>query len=791
MTIGKKMYIYFGCCGLIPFIVMAIVAYNSASTSLKDQAFNQLMSVREMKKSQIEDYFSTIRKQIRTFSEDRMIIMAMKYFKGTFLDFRMENDMSDSQLEKYRNDLRAYYTEDFTQEYKNQNNGQNPDATGFLNQLDDDSVALQYFYIKANNNGLGEKHKLDFAKDESSYSNLHAKYHPIIRNYLEQFGYYDIFLVDPDSGDIVYSVFKELDFATSLKDGPYAKTNFGRVFNDANNSNDPNYVKLVDFEPYTPSYKGAASFMASPIFDGPKKVGVLLFQMPVDKINLAMTNNNDWKSAGLGESGETYVIGDDYSMRSQSRFLIEDKEGYYALMDSLGMDQGTLNEIKAKESTIGLQKVETKGTRAAISGVTNAEIYPDYRNIPVLSAYAPLKIQDVKWSIISEIDEAEAFASVYSLRNWSLIIGGIIAAIVAAVVFMVTSQITKLLKGVIINLSQSSDQVASATGQISASSQGLAQGASEQASSIEETSASMEEMASVTKQNSNNAGEAAKLVDLCSVAAEKGNGAVAEMNTSMGAINQSSKKIAEITKVIDGIAFQTNLLALNAAVEAARAGEHGKGFAVVAEEVRNLAQRSSTAAKDTADLINDCVTNADEGTRVSGKCKESLEEIVKNVKKVTDLTKEIANASAEQTVGIDQVAQSVQQMDQITQQNAASAEETASASEELTAQAQSMKEQVDVLSAQIGGKVEDVSKKSHVQPVGNSHNVILKKTLGDSVKRARGVTSLASGISNESSRQHPGRAGNGRKVASHVEAEALIPMGEEKIVEHDGSHKDF
>ena len=299
-------------------------------------------------------------------------------------------------------------------------------------------------------------------------------------------------------------------------------------------------------------------------------------------------------------------------------------------------------------------------------------------------------------------------------------IGGGALAIVFTFILYFTSKITNLLGNIVRSLSSGASQVAAASGQISSSSQSLAEGASEQASSIEETSATMEEMASVTRQNANNAKEAANLVDMCNVAAENGNKAVGEMNSSMDDINTSSKKIAEITKVIDGIAFQTNLLALNAAVEAARAGEHGKGFAVVAEEVRNLAQRSATAAKDTASLIDDCVDKAGNGSELAGKCSEALKEIVTNVKKASDLTKEITNASGEQSEGISQVNDAVQQMDQLTQQNAASAEETASASEELSAQAQNMQEQVDKLSSQVGSKAVDEVSHGHPSSPGSS-----------------------------------------------------------------------
>jgi hypothetical protein len=139
---------------------------------------------------------------------------------------------------------------------------------------------------------------------------------------------------------------------TSLIDGPCADTNLGKVFREANKSTSPDFVKLVDFESYSPSYDSAASFIASPIFDDQRKVGILIFQMPIDRINMVMTNNHKWKVCGLGESGETYIIGSDYKMRSQSRFLIEDKEGYHALMAGLGMEESTLNVIESKDSTI-------------------------------------------------------------------------------------------------------------------------------------------------------------------------------------------------------------------------------------------------------------------------------------------------------------------------------------------------------------------------------------------------------------------------------------------------------
>ncbi len=355
---------------------------------------------------------------------------------------------------------------------------------------------------------------------------------------------------------------------------------------------------------------------------------------------------------------------------------------------------------------------------------------------------------------VSKVIKEEALGASGNAKSTKTLMLVIIVSIVLALIglsIVIRNAISKPIKTVVESLDSASEQVTSASIQISGSSQSLAQGASEQASSLEETSASMEEMSSVTKQNADNAEEAANLVNMCSGAAEDGSKIVGEMNSSMEEINASSKKIAEITKVIDGIAFQTNLLALNAAVEAARAGEHGKGFAVVAEEVRNLAQRSATAAKDTTVLIEDSVQKAGNGVELAVKCGDALQDIVKNVMKAKELTNGITTASTEQSEGINQVSNAVHQMDQVTQQNAASAEETASASEELSAQAQNLKEQVEMLSSHVGIKE--------------------KKLLDDSSNAQLPESGNVEGDGN----------GNGNGV---TEPEALMSPSENRIVEH-------
>ena len=234
------------------------------------------------------------------------------------------------------------------------------------------------------------------------------------------------------------------------------------------------------------------------------------------------------------------------------------------------------------------------------------------------------------------------------------------------------------------------DTIATASAEINSGNQDLSSRTEQQAGSLEETASSMEELTGTVNQNADNARQASQLAAKASETAERGGAVVAEVVSTMGAINAASRKIADIITVIDGIAFQTNILALNAAVEAARAGEQGRGFAVVAGEVRTLAQRSAAAAKEIKELIGDSVEKVDAGTRLVDQAGATMDEVVGSVRRVTDLVSEIAAASDEQRVGIEQVNQAITQMDQVTQQNAALVEEAAAAADSMQEQARQL-----------------------------------------------------------------------------------------------------
>lgn len=379
MTLRSKLIVALLASCLVPMAIVSTTYLWTASQSIEDQAYRQLESIRDSKKSEIEAYFQQISSQVTTFSESKTIVQAMKDFEKSFYSLPIERSLSSSELSTYREHIASFYRDHFAAKYELEHKESiniNP-----LLPTSTQAITLQYDYISNNSNPLGNKDALNSTSDGSAYSLHHGNYHPIIRNYLDDFGYYDIFLVEPVSGDIVYSVFKEIDYGTSLKTGPYSNTNFAKAFKRALSLGPGDAVALEDFKPYSPSYEAPASFIASPIYDGNSLVGVLVFQMPVGRINEIMG-----QSAGLGETGETYLVGADRYLRSQSRF--------------------------EKSSTILSSKILST---SITNGESGSEVVTNRYGTDALTSFSPLEIEGLSWTIVAEKAESEALLAVRSL----------------------------------------------------------------------------------------------------------------------------------------------------------------------------------------------------------------------------------------------------------------------------------------------------------------------------------------------------------------------------------------
>lgn len=992
LPLAKKQIFVLSLVGLVPMVLVALIAIQSAQGALEKKAYAQLEAVRDVKAAAVERYFDQVEKQLLNMAQMPSVIAAMDAFARAFPRLDKSERLKEEDISRMRGQLRGYYVNEYGKVYK-EKTGKSPDVTKLISGLDNQAIAAQYYYIQNNDNPLGEKHLLDIADGKSVYHRSHVLYHPGIRNFLESFGYYDIFLVDIESGDIVYSVFKELDYGTSLRDGPYADTNFSDAFREAAEM-EPGEFSLKDYRSYTPSYEAPASFIATPIFQDGRRIGVLVFQMPLEPINEIMTERS-----GMGESGETYLVGEDLLMRSDS------------YLDPVN------HTVEASFRHPEKGSVETDATKAALRGEKASQIIIDYNGNEVLSSYALIDLGGFKWAVLAEIDKSEAFAPVYRLIRNTVLKGFVVVLLIVAFAIYVAKLITtpildlsnfikrvektgnfqnklkndfsdevgetaRSFNSLVENLNQSIDNanhvlselgqgcfdervsshfpgqlgdlaagvnaaveevskatnealaqtekaqrqseaaqqaadqaeaqaretlvikqaldvsatsvmisntdfeiiyqndaaadlmsevesdlqkslpnfqaskvigskmdifhkdpshqqrlltsltesyksgievsglhfnltatpirdtdgtylgavvewqnrtteiniereidqviesaasgdfsaqldmagkqgffevvgsglnrllettnvalhdvkrvfgalaegdlsqtierdyegqfgqlkedanntvlklrevigdIASASGQIANGAAEISQGmqhlgrrTEQQAASLEETAASMEEMTTAVKQSESNASDASNVAGNSVKIARAGNESVEKTAASMTDIVDASKKISNIIGVIDEIAFQTNLLALNAAVEAARAGEQGRGFAVVASEVRNLAQRSASAAKEIKDLIVDSVDKVEAGTELVNQSDSTLKEIVTEIEKVSLKMEDILTAASEQSLGIGQVNQAITHMDDMTQENSSMVEQAMSASENMASQA--------------------------------------------------------------------------------------------------------
>ena len=374
---------------------------------------NKLITIRNNKKQQILSYLTELHKKTQLYANNTTIISAMYNFKTAFFQ-------TEKPTNKYRDIVSAYYKNNFFKEYKLLNNN----LPTSLPELDDNAITMQYHYIV--NNPL----------PTNEYYKIHKFYHNSIKQ-LKNNDIEDILLIDSETNTVVYSTNKNIDFAVSLSKQTYL-TSLNHIVQQINSSNK---IELTDFSPYFPYYNNHVAFIGTPIFLDKQKIGILILQINSESINNIMTNNKVWQFAEAGETGESYIVAIDNTMRNDSRKLIEYQEEYLLAIEQAGLSNDIVAEIKLKDTSIGLQKVNTVGTKNVFNDITGQDLYIDYNDEFVFATYTPLNIFGLQWAVFVTIQEAEVLESVIKFTNK---INNIIIQI-SVIIFVLASMILWLI----------------------------------------------------------------------------------------------------------------------------------------------------------------------------------------------------------------------------------------------------------------------------------------------------------------------------------------------------------
>lgn len=431
LSIRSKLMVLLVMSGVVGAVTIGIIAYQQGDAALRDSTWDELVAIRATKRACMQRWLDQQFSQFRVFSGDRQLPDALAAFEKGFDE--LDTDLSASDQER----LVGFYEDSFIPQLP-----ASVDERGIDTYLPTTRAGarLQLDYIVDNPNPAGSKELLEtrsssmFAGDAvDAYDEAHREYHANFVRLMTEMKMYDLFLIDASTGNVVYSVEKEADFGTSLVDGPYRRSGLAEVYREAlDNDLGDDGVALVDFEHYTASFGVPAAFLASPIIEDGRVVGVVAGQLSIEALNNAMTSNGKWAEEGLGSTGEAYLVGPDMTARTDSRFLIEDPAGFLSLLTELGIDESEIEAIESSGHSILNQTIDTASVKSALEGETGEHIIPDYRGVDVMSAYAPIEVGGEQWAIVIEKDVSEALDSMYDLRRNILFATGAAALVLTA-----------------------------------------------------------------------------------------------------------------------------------------------------------------------------------------------------------------------------------------------------------------------------------------------------------------------------------------------------------------------
>ncbi len=602
-------------------LLITISSFVFARTNIIDGELNQLSLVRDGHKETIEEYFKVIQSDMKTFVADPTTQTAMRDFASAFREIR--------------------------------EGGQDP------------VKYLQRLYIDQNPNPTGKKDLLIAANDGSRYSALHRRYHRFFRTINQEKGFYDVFLVDR-SGNLVYTVFKELDYATNLRTGKYKDTNIARAFKRAMQAADSGRIVIEDFKPYAPSNGDPAAFIATAIKSPAGTVlGVYIMQIPIDKLNTFMSKSAALKNNKSGsKSVQVYLVGlGDQKMRTDDRQTIEFNKDKSKSEQKTTILKQEVKSVAMQRLVDGSYKTDKDGTRRDRLSII------DYKGDKVLSSFTRLDISpDLPWGIIAEEERDEALKLLNTILTVWIVLGGLVALLVIVSTWLMARAISSPIKEAVNTLSTTSREIAATIDEQERTF-------SQQSSSVNQTTTTMAELGSSSQQTAEQAESVSSGARNTLNLAEQGEKMVADMLSDMsglknkvGAIaeqilhlSEQTNQIVNITNFVSDLANQTNMLALNAAVEAVRAGDHGKGFAVVASEIRKLADQSKKAADRIHAIISDIQKATDSTVMATDEGTKTVEQGTNLASETADVFKSVAGSMEGDFESTQQISLNVKQ----------------------------------------------------------------------------------------------------------------------------------
>jgi class 3 adenylate cyclase len=393
------------------------IGYTSARDTITHAVQQQLQSVRHSKTTALVDMLKGLRDQVLSISDGRMATDGVVAFR------RGVAGLEGASLEPAQEEaLRRWYAEEFIPQIETHLGG-SPMVEQYL-PAEPRERYLQYHYLLPEQRRAAagdDRAPLPDTTDDSEYGIVHQAVRDRMARAAGLFGYEDILLIDDDTLEIVYSLKKRPDFATSLRTGPYAGTNLARAAASLAQARDKDAYRVADIEAYVPDAGLPVGFVLSPIFNGPEMVGILALEFPVDRIVAITTGRFEWEREGMGKTGECYLVGPDLTMRSRSRFMVEDREGFLASLHRSALPATTVDQIERQGNVINQLPVRTPSAEEAIRGREGLAIIDDYRGVPVLSSYGPLDLDSIRWGVIAEMDVSEAYAPIRAYARRALL----------------------------------------------------------------------------------------------------------------------------------------------------------------------------------------------------------------------------------------------------------------------------------------------------------------------------------------------------------------------------------